>query len=90
MKAKEKAKELVDRYYNLMPMTQDCESGCMSCVDKCGNLIGLSKQCALIAVDKYLEDIKTQRESVEDLTANTLLILQYNRWQNVKNEIELL
>ncbi len=78
MTPKEKAKELIDKYFELSIVTT--YNG--------NDEKEIAKQCALIAVDKYLEDIKTQRESVEDLTANTLLILQYNRWQEVKQEIE--
>ena len=78
MTPKEKAKELYNKMYLAVPADPLQED----------NEHKAAKQCALIAVDKYLEDIKTQRESVEDLTANTLLILQYNRWQEVKQEIE--
>lgn len=74
MTPKEKAKELVYKFY---PSVQ-WKLGQEDCLDR-------AKQCALIAVDEILwEIIKYADNSKEYVTENT------NYWEKVKQEIELL
>jgi len=81
MEAKQKAKELFDKYFSEIRMPSDCE-GCMQCVDKCGNMVAIAKKYALIAVDEILS---TLYEYHYDSTSGA-----YDFWQKVKQEIEKL
>jgi hypothetical protein len=75
MTPKEKAKELVDKYFSEIRMPSDCE-GCMQCVDRCGNMVAIAKKYALIAVDELI--------SYSDEWADSAY------WKEVKTEIEAL
>jgi hypothetical protein len=80
MTAKEKAKELFDKYFLLHESATD-ENGVwvLSALNR-----GLAKKCALIAVDEILEAITFNMYDDED----------YNKedyyWEQVKIEIEKL
>lgn len=69
---KEKAKELVDRYYNLFSV--DLE-----------NTISIyeAKECALTAIDYIIGSIPTQPSSTEMERMDAIVF-----WINVKSEIE--
>jgi hypothetical protein len=68
---KEKAKELRDKYLNVR-----WDIG-----------TGYAKQCALIAVDEIIEELKFLKDT-ED--CNEDVFDGYHYWQEVKNEIEKL
>jgi len=74
--AKEKARELVNLYYNTMnPDSPDCNIS-----------YNQAKQCALIAVDEILENFGTLTEGKEHYAA--YCTIQF--YQEVKQEIQLL
>jgi hypothetical protein len=87
--AKEKAKELVDKYYQLaedLEWTTDSET--KEKAEKFNDELGadvltywneLAKQCALIAVDEILDSHYKLLSGVNTTT--------YNYWKEVKNEI---
>ena len=77
MTPKEKAKELVDRYYWTFGD---------------GYLGEQHIQCALIAVDEIIKDLKESLKVAEDLHlhARGLIIGSLVDWQEVKQEIEKL
>ena len=76
MKAKEKAKELVDRFMNI----QD------SIGFNSHNLIYLkeAKQCALICVDEIIKEIKEIQFNEDIFLEDTVI----SYWQEVKQEIK--
>jgi ferredoxin len=59
--AKEKAEELVDKYFSEIRMPSDCE-GCMQCVDRCGNMVDIAKKYSLIACDRTIDILKEIRD----------------------------
>ena len=71
MDYKEKAKELLDKFYNVDVISADMMSSCN--ID--------AKQCALIAVDEMLNEYPSQcpKDSYE--------MERHLFWQEVKNEI---
>jgi hypothetical protein len=73
MTPKEKAQELYFKFYSKIPSIQD--EGQMQ--DEA------SKQCALIAVDEMLEEIK-------DSADKEIVVLRIIYWEKVKQEIEKL
>ena len=75
MTPKEKAKELVWKYYHQIEHTMSNEYS-----DKCWEL---SKQCLLIAVNEIL------KENLE-LPDEPETVIRYLFWQEVKKEIEAL
>jgi hypothetical protein len=76
MTPKEKAKELFDKYFLLSESATDKNLGwVISVLNK-----GLSKQCALIAVDEVLNFINTDAFSYTN----------EEYWEEVKQEIEKL
>ena len=75
MTPKEKAKELVWKYYHQIEHTMSNEYS-----DKCWEL---SKQCLLIAVNEIL------KENLE-LPDEPETVIRYLFWQEVKKEIEVL
>jgi hypothetical protein len=77
MSAKEKAKELVDKYFSELRLPPDCE-GCMQCVDRCGNMVAVAKKYALIAVDEILNHHSQEQG---------LYRIDTYYWQQVKTEI---
>jgi ferredoxin len=79
MEAKEKAKELVEKYFSELRMPSDCD-GCMQCVDRCGNMVSIAKQYALIAAEEIL---LTLYEFHYDSQSGA-----YEYWKEVKQEIE--
>jgi hypothetical protein len=85
MEAKEKAKELVEKYFSELRMPSDCD-GCMQCVDRCGSMVSVAKQYALIAVDEIVRlDIFNCNCEWSDEDGDTR---EY--WREVKQEIEKL
>ena len=88
MDVKEKAKELVNKYYGLVISApyQDSEDG--YCVAETYMLMRSAKQCALIAVDEII-DTYTQEKNNGYIFYRVLdKIILY--WQEVKQEIEKL
>jgi hypothetical protein len=80
--AKEKAKELVDKYkYNTRAWNET--NGWQDCSYN-------AKQCALIAVDEILAEVPT--EILDTYKGETHFIIndRYLFWQEVKQEIEKL
>ena len=81
MTPKEKAIELVDKFYQRFPLTMDV-------ITTRGDLSWEydswkeAKQCALIAVDEMLKEL----ESIDDGQT----VIPYNYWQEVKQEIQKL
>ncbi len=76
MTPQEKAKELVEKYFNRFHRSSDLELSWKEC-----------KQCALIAVDEIIKNIENYTEwSVEQLK----LTRQYEFWEQVKEEIKKL
>ena len=75
MTPKEKAKELVWKYYHQIEHTMSNEYS-----DKCWKL---SKQCLLIAVNEIL------KENLE-LPDEPETVIRYLFWQEIKQEIEAL
>ena len=73
MSPKEKAEELYFKFYSKIPSIQD--EGQMQ--DEA------SKQCALVAVDEMLEEIK-------DSADKEIVVLRIIYWEKVKQEIEKL
>jgi hypothetical protein len=80
MTAKEKAKELFDKYFSEIRMPSDCE-GCMQCIDKCGNMVAIAKKYSLIAVDEILNHHYQQKG---------LYKIDRYYFQQVKKELEKL
>lgn len=77
MKPKEKAEELVDKYFN-----PDVELRLTK---------GERKQCALIAVDEIIKYHDDLMDVVRyELPSHIVAILPYKYWEEVKKEIELL
>lgn len=91
MEAREKAKDLVDKYldienYNNLNLDLFC--------DECGMSNDVAKICALIAVDEILNlglhdigDYRNAQSSLNDFSTVTWYI---NYWQEVKQEIQKL
>ena len=79
MTPKEKAKELVDKYYHLFSVELE-------------NTISIyeAKQCALIAVDEILEAIPS--EYLDECEGGTYIAINEDveYWQQVKQEIQAL
>jgi len=77
MSAKEKAKELVDKYYYSMnPNAPDCNIS-----------YNQAKQCAIIAVDELINAfIELSRQE----SGTTHIDFGHGYWQDVKSEIEKL
>jgi hypothetical protein len=74
MKAKDKAKELVDKYFNASFNCKDCDIP--FCESPCTMLdLREAKECALICVDELIEYTDWQ---------------EVNYWQEVKEEIQKL
>lgn len=102
MNAKEKAKELVDNFYQLFPLEMDVT---VTEGDLSWEYDGWkqSKQCALIAVDEMLKPEKiivshktSAYKSFEDFNQNlkhiqneldSYVLSRYSYWQEVKQEI---
>jgi hypothetical protein len=88
MIAKEKAEELVDKFYNTphcgiehQPNKRYCD-----CIEM--NPFQ-AKQCALVAVDEILE--LTKRNTYNPFDWNEITGVRYDKfWQEVKQEIEKL
>ena len=74
----EKAKYLVDKFYDVDVISADMMSSCS--ID--------AKQCALIAVDEILKDY-SYMQNVRNYNSNTIHS-QRVYWQEVKQEIEKL
>jgi hypothetical protein len=70
MTPKEKAQELFDKYYQLVSYPTP-------------NWRNVTKQCALIAIDEMLEEIK-------DSADKEIVVLRIIYWEKVKQEIEKL
>lgn len=97
MTPKEKAKELVDKFYKLNSDTDtcfgDCNSENVNVCDHTGHGCGLwkihAKQCALIGVDEILKALNTLDV---DFQMNQLMQMQneVDYWQQVLEEIEKL
>tara|TARA_R110000823_G_scaffold260854_1_gene381575 strand:+ start:10 stop:282 length:273 start_codon:yes stop_codon:yes gene_type:complete len=79
MKAKNKAKELVDRFLDFIP----CNDNELSEDDMYKYQLENAKQCALICVDVILNDVGAKDWEL-DTGTNT------NYWQEVKQEINKL
>ena len=81
MTPKEKAEELIRKYYR-WGLHKDGQS--LSWLE--------SKECALIAVDEIIKDLKESLKVAEDLHlhARGLIIGSFVDWQEVKQEIEKL
>jgi homoaconitase/3-isopropylmalate dehydratase large subunit len=82
MKAKEKAKELVDKYldlenYNNLNLDLFC--------DECGMSNEAAKQCALIAVDEIINQYNSGRFDYKTMPQS-----EVEYWQEVKQELEKL
>jgi hypothetical protein len=84
MSAKEKAEELVDKYFSELRLPPDCE-GCMQCVDRCGNMVAVAKKYALIAVDEILKS--NPIIPLEYMLESEALDAAVQYWQQVKTEI---
>ncbi len=91
MKPKEKAKELIDKFYSKIRMPSDCD-GCMQCVDKCGNMISIAQGYALILVDEIIKSRPFSPQATENQTQGLYetVSFPFNYWREVKNEIEKL
>jgi HD superfamily phosphodiesterase len=74
MEAKEKAKQLVQRYVDIMPMLYN-QTG--------DQILKHAKQCALIAVDEIIKATNNMWDSIDHLAIN-------DYWQEVKQEINSL
>ncbi len=83
MTPKEKAEALVDAFMNIKSMKLSDYSMIYH---------PTAKQCALIAVDEILKDLKESFEVAEDLHphAKGLIAGSLTSWQQVKQEIESL
>lgn len=83
MTPKEKAEALVDAFMNIKSMKLS---------DYSMIYYPTAKQCALIAVDEILKDLKESLEVAEDLHphAKGLISGSLTSWQQVKQEIEQL
>ena len=84
MTAKEKAKQLVDKYLNAPFNCKDCDMP--YCDIKCITLSNpAAKQCALIAVDEIINNIPCR----EDYSSNGWVLIDNTEyWKEVKQEIE--
>jgi ferredoxin len=90
MTAKEKAKELFDKYFSEIRMPSDCE-GCMQCIDKCGNMVAIAKKYSLIAVDEILKALENELLDLYDTARDCPINKKHNKFFNeVKTEIEKL
>jgi hypothetical protein len=78
MKAKEKAKEIVERFINIIP----CNDNELSEDEMYKEQLHSAKQCALICVDEIL------RNEVNTTMHPNDIIMDY--WQEVKQEINKL
>jgi hypothetical protein len=78
MTPKEKAKELVNKYYNKIEHTISNE---YESITK-----EITKECALIAVDEILSELAYTQNYVEDAMNKIQVYISY--WQEVKQEIE--
>lgn len=78
MTAKEKAKELVDKFYQLFPLQKDVISIYGTLSWEYDNW-KQAKQCALIAVDEILKD----KEIIDGMR-----VINDSYWIDVKTEIE--
>ena len=84
MTPKEKAKELVEKFKEVMPFTDkklfyssiEESKSCIEIVEEV-----TAKQCALIAVDNYLNDLDNYMDSHYHNE-------RWGYWQEVKQEIE--
>jgi hypothetical protein len=74
MTAKDKAKELFDKYCHAI-RTEECDDGYFT------NVIH-AKRCTLIAVDLHLEELSKMKLIFSDRE------IHYRFWKNVKLEIE--
>lgn len=84
MTPKEKAEELVDKFYQYLPL----EKHVITFEGELAweyNSWGNAKYCALIVVDEILEEYKDDYENL-----NRDLITIYVWWQEVRKEIEKL
>jgi hypothetical protein len=81
MTPKEKAEELILKFRQIPPFSPYTGVGDAE-----------AKQCALIAVDEILKDLKESFEVAEDLHphAKGLIAGSLTSWQQVKQEIESL
>ena len=79
MTPQEKAKELYSKFIRYVPAEEEFEHE-------------YAKQCALIAVDEIIKDLKESLKVAEDLHlhARGLIIGSFVDWQEVKKEIEKL
>ena len=88
-KAKEKAKELIDKYYSLIRLPYDCES-CQMCIDVCGNNVEVAKKYSLIAVDEIIKYREEIAEGLRYFYNDIQITIKQEFWNEVKKEIELL
>jgi hypothetical protein len=79
MTPKEKAKELVDKFYQLFPLQKDVISIYGTLSWEYDNW-KQAKQCALMAVDEVIDQYYLHTDNVN----------QHTYWQEVKDEIDLL
>ena len=83
MKAKEKAKELVDRFYKVL--TKGYAGNDLAQIFADSMWYEEAKQCALICVDEIIESHETKKAFKK---MYPIEFLEY--WQEVKQEIEKL
>lgn len=79
MKPKQKAKELVDRFENLVGVDYTYDEK---------PIFELQKQCALICVDEIIDEVKDNITTPEKTP--TRLFNKINYWQQVKEETQKL
>ena len=85
MTPKEKAKELVEKFYKLMPFKDRKLGSCEETPDLIIEMENLSAiQCAIIAVDEILNLSYFTHDPTEDDD------LYKNYWQQVKQELQKL
>ena len=86
MTPKEKAQELVDKFYQTTPNEAWINEPLGIAEEyKAWNQ---AKQCALIAVDEILNEYAHAENHIEDIMGKISIYIKY--WQEVKQEIEAL
>ena len=83
MTPKEKAKELVDKYRELVISAPYVDSEDGSCIAETWMLTRSAKQCALIAVDEMINELDHLPFDDQDFGT-----FKMNYWQEVKQEIQ--
>ena len=84
MEAKEKAKELVDSYIDIMPPLAH---------QTWYTIMDFAKKCALVAVDEILNELQSYSDlksyiSINDEYLSVINVINY--WNHVKSEINKL